>query len=70
MDDEKLERIENFFPSNNFTEIITFIQTEKIEINKIVLNKNSIKLTIYRTGLVWYSGDISELKMILSQLIT
>lgn|SRR5208337_340389 len=69
MDDEKLERIENFFPSNNFNEIITFIQTEKIEINKVILSKNSIKLTIYRTGLVWYSGDISELKTILSQLI-
>lgn len=69
MDDDKIERLENFFPSNNFNEIITFIQTEKIEINKVVLSKNSIKLTIYRTGLVWYSGDISELKTILSQLI-
>jgi len=69
MDEEKIEKIENFFPSNNFNEIIDFIQNERIAVNKIVLSKNSTRLTIYRTGLLWYSGEIFELKEILNRLI-
>jgi hypothetical protein len=69
-DEKEIEKVENIFFSGKINEIINFINIEKIEINKIAFSHDSLQLTVYRTGLIWFTNNITELRDILKEILS
>ena len=60
-EEEKSNTLYSLFSSEDTSKIISFIQKEHVEINKISLRQNNSKLTIYKTGLFWINYDVNDL---------